>query len=472
MVLKLNVAFYRTICLIAIGCAGCRNTNSQLSTLDVSSADVIQQQEPLRVLTDSVKYLNGLRKKVSVVSYYQQFGSGPLWIKEGKPALLADSLMMFIRNVPYYGLTRERYHFAELISLHGNSSNDALIRRELLMTDAFLCLAADLRSGLSNISSSETRDSVRIDLLHRVISNGKLGVSMESQEPVFEGYKKLKRGLAILLDSLKTDQQDPADFIDRIRLVSINLERWRNEHADPGQRYIFINIPSYMLDVVEQDSVIFSSKVIVGTPDKETPIVSSTVQCFTIYPYWHVPRKIAVEEYLPVIKKDTTFLTRNNFEVFDKKGTRLDPDSVAWSKFHENYFPVTLRQREGPENSLGIIKFIFDNPYAVYLHDTNAKRLFRSKDRAFSHGCIRMERAIELAHYLVTEQLGSESKTVSLYLKEKQQHRVNLKKPVPIYTRYFTCEFRNGKLHTYRDVYQKDKALYDLLYGERSKPDL
>lgn len=107
MVLKLNVAFYRTICLIAIGCAGCRNTNSQLSTLDVSSADVIQQQEPLRVLTDSVKYLNGLRKKVSVVSYYQQFGSGPLWIKEGKPALLADSLMMFIRNVPYYGLTQE-----------------------------------------------------------------------------------------------------------------------------------------------------------------------------------------------------------------------------------------------------------------------------------------------------------------------------------------------------------------------------
>lgn len=420
----------------------------------------------------SIGLFDGLRKKISVVNYYQQFGPNPIWIKEGKQTSLADSMILCIHSALYYGLQPQRYHIDELSNLENNFSNNALIRKELLMTDAFLCLAADLKFGLLKSSRSNAVDSLRIDLLHNVILKGSLRRSLESQQPMFNGYKALRRGLVLILDSLKNPGFDSTGVTDKIRLISINLERWRNEDADLSQRHIFINIPSYMLEVTENDSVILSSKIIVGTPDKETPFISSVVECFTIYPYWHVPRKIAVEEYLPMIKNDTAFIERNNFDVLDRKGKLLNPDSVEWNKFHQNYFPVSLRQREGSENSLGVIKFIFDNPYAVYLHDTNAKRLFKNKERAFSHGCIRMEKAIELAHYLVTDMVGSESRTITKYLKEKQQHWVDLKNPIAIYTRYFTCEFRNGELYTYKDIYKKDQALYDLLYCNWTIPDL
>jgi L,D-transpeptidase YcbB len=194
----------------------------------------------------------------------------------------------------------------------------------------------------------------------------------------------------------------------------------------------------------------------VGAIESPTPPITSVIECFTIYPYWYVPRKIAAEEYLPVIQKDTSFLTRNNFDVLDRKGRVLNQDSINWLKFHKNYFPVVLRQREGDENSLGIIKFLFDNPYAVYLHDTNAKRLFKSTRRAFSHGCIRMERAIDLAHLLVMGCLKKKSRVVENVLSAKQRQTFNLSVPIPVYIRYFTAEVVEGVFHQYEDIYGRD----------------
>jgi murein L,D-transpeptidase YcbB/YkuD len=457
MIFKYNFSVYCTACLIVLGCIGCRNTSSQISSVDASPKGVLLMRESLHVPTDSTReYFKAIRKKASVVNYYQRFGSDFIWTKKNESTPLADSMVLLIRNALYYGFYPERYHINELTTVDRNSSDDALIRNELLMTDAFFCFVADLKYGLLKSNGSNEADSGQVDLLHSVVLHGNLNGRLKSQEPVFKGYESLKRGLALILDSLKNTEKDSAGVANKIQLISINLERWRREDADLSQRHIFINIPSYTLDVIEHDSTILSSRIIVGMPDKETPIISSVVECFTIYPYWHVPRKIATEEFLSVIRNDTTFIERNHFDVLDRKGKVLDPDSVEWSKFHKNYFPVVLRQREGPENSLGVIKFIFDNPYAVYLHDTNAKGLFRNRERALSHGCIRMERAVELAHYLVTEVIGSESKSVSRYLNEQQQRWVDLKKPIPIYTRYFTC------------VYGKDQAFYDLLYYDLS----
>jgi murein L,D-transpeptidase YcbB/YkuD len=473
MSFQYNVSLYRTICLIVLACIGCRNTSSQISRVEAPPKQLILTREPLQVPTDSTtKYFNGLRKKASVVNYYQRFGSDFIWTKKNEPTAFADSMVLLIRDALYYGFYPERYHINELIIPDKNSSDDVLIRNELLMTDAFLCFVTDLKFGLFESNKSDEVDSIQVDLLNKFILHGNLKEILRSQEPVFKGYESLKQGIALILDSLKTTGHDSADVADRIRLISINLERWRTENADLSQRHIFINIPSYTLDVMEHDSSILSSRIIVGLPDKETPIISSVVECFTIYPYWHVPRKIAIEEFLPVIKNDVAFIERNHFDVLDRKGKVLDPDSVEWNKFHKNYFPVVLRQREGAENALGVIKFIFDNPHAVYLHDTNAKRLFRNKERALSHGCIRMERAVELAHYLVTERIGSESKTITKYLREEQQRWVDLKRPIPIYTRYFTSEFKNGRLYTYKDVYRKDKPLYDLLHYDLSAFDL
>jgi murein L,D-transpeptidase YcbB/YkuD len=142
----------------------------------------------------------------------------------------------------------------------------------------------------------------------------------------------------------------------------------------------------------------------------------------------------------------------------------VDPDTLDWKNFNINNFPVLLRQREGIDNSLGILKFVFDNPYAVFLHDTNARRLFQNKDRALSHGCIRMEKAIDFAHYLVTGNAGEKSAMVERFLKQKQRHSLDLANPIAIHVRYITAEVKGDQIYVYKDLYKKDRAVIESLY--------
>jgi len=247
------------------------------------------------------------------------------------------------------------------------------------------------------------------------------------------------------------------------QFLEINMERWRWEKF-PVKRYIIINIPAFMARVFAEDTLVLESRVIVGKPDHPTPQLSSNIQCFITYPYWHVPRKIATDELLPMIQRDRGYIARNNFDVLDKRGNLLNPDSVEWEKFTNYNFPVTLRQREGVDNSLGILKFVFDNPFAVFLHDTNARRLFQSKTRAYSHGCVRMEKAVDFAHYLVTGNLQTRSTTLDKLLQEEQRHTVEVANPIDIHVRYFTAEVNGEQRFLYHDFYKKDRALIDSLY--------
>ncbi len=218
-----------------------------------------------------------------------------------------------------------------------------------------------------------------------------------------------------------------------------------------------MQIPSFMVYVVEDDKVLLASRIIVGETETPTPELTSTLTRVVTYPYWHVPRKIAVTEYLAAIQQNIGVLQQNNFEVIDRAGKVLNPDSIDWLSFSADNFPVSLRQKEGPENALGVIKFEFKNPYAVFLHDTNARRLFRESDRAFSHGCIRMEQAETLAHYLVTGKTQGKSNRLTELLTRQERHVIKLLAPIPIYIRYFTAEVREGELRIYRDLYNKDR---------------
>jgi murein L,D-transpeptidase YcbB/YkuD len=253
----------------------------------------------------------------------------------------------------------------------------------------------------------------------------------------------------------------PSATYKKIEILQINMERWRLERNTLAKHKIFINIPSYMLKVLQDDSIIFESRIIVGATDWQTPELNGIVDCIVTFPYWYVPRKIAVKEYLPAIRRDTSFLRRNQFDVLNRKGLILRPDSIPWEDFDEDYFPVTLRQREGSENSLGVLKFVFDNPYAIFLHDTNAKKLFRKKDRALSHGCIRVDKANDLAHYLVTGSTNMRSVLLDNYLNAKERHSISIPIPVPLYIRYFTCEAMKDGVIFLEDIYKKDQALID-----------
>jgi murein L,D-transpeptidase YcbB/YkuD len=259
---------------------------------------------------------------------------------------------------------------------------------------------------------------------------------------------------------------DSIELHRKVQRIEINMERWRNESASLKDIYTWINIPSYMFYVVESNAVVMESRVVVGAPRTPTPQLSSNIECFTLFPYWYVPRKIAVKEYLPAIKKDTSFVTRNNFDVLDQDGNIQILSSIDWKKYNANNFPFRFRQREGLENSLGIIKFVFDNPYAVYVHDTNSKRLFRCKTRAFSHGCIRLEKAIEFSYYLIGgKRTNLTLQTLNKYISQQKGITVSLAPAVPIYIRYFTCEVNQNVLRFYDDIYQKDQPLINAIYS-------
>jgi L,D-transpeptidase YcbB len=456
-------------CLAWIGFS-CQKPPSVRVSYSNSMEQTVEIVEPIRIPPDSNSWIyQGLKRPVAVYQYYKSHQFALRWLKDSIP-LLSDSMYLFLKNVRQFGLLPQDYHTSEIGSLGVRSGGSTRCRRvEVLLTDAFLTVAHDLKYGrLSLGAGPQHTDSLLIQILDQVFINDEVRGPLESLEPGYLGYQYLRRSLREMLAGM--DPVDRALLISgvtndsivihrKVQTIEVNLERWRNENALSGDRYIWINIPSYQLNVIDRGQTVISSRIIVGKPGTPSPVLSSLVECITLYPYWHVPRKIAVEEFLPAIQRDTSFLTLNNFDVLDRKGRVVDPDTLNWKQYNRNKFPFTLRQREGKENSLGVIKFVFDNPYAVFLHDTNAKGLFKKSFRAFSHGCIRMEKAVDLAKYLVPEPAR-----IDKILDSKVRQTVNVGDPIPIYIRYFTCEVVDGNLAFYDDIYAQDPSVIQVLY--------
>jgi murein L,D-transpeptidase YcbB/YkuD len=249
-----------------------------------------------------------------------------------------------------------------------------------------------------------------------------------------------------------------------IKQISMAMERWRWESSFP-EKYAFINIPAFWLTVYEKDTVVMQSAIVCGKPDHQTPILKSKIDHMLIYPYWNVPISIATKEILPAVQRDTSYLRRHNFEVLGRRDTVLDYKKIPWKRYTKDYLPVRFRQRIGEENSLGVVKFNFHNPYGVYLHDTNSKRYFKTSSRAQSHGCIRLENFIRFAEFLVRDDsLHYPKDSLHLYLKTPVQRKIRMKKALPVYARYYTAQADSTGLKLYIDVYRKDEEMMKLIY--------
>ena len=218
-----------------------------------------------------------------------------------------------------------------------------------------------------------------------------------------------------------------------------------------------VNIPSANLYVYQNDTIALYSKVIVGKSSTKTPTLSSKVTEVAIYPYWNVPQKIARKELLPAIKRNIDYLERNNFQVLNSDGKLMNPYSIRWRRLSSNWFPYTLRQSTGCDNSLGILKFNFYNPFTVYLPDTPKKEAFNLSKRFLSHGCVRVEKPIELARLLMNTQANSLDSLTYQCLKNQEPKIIPLIKPMDIIIFYNTAWFnREGEIIFYEDVYSKN----------------
>ncbi len=262
-----------------------------------------------------------------------------------------------------------------------------------------------------------------------------------------------KRTLAALNVSLE----------ERIRQIELNMERWRWIPHDLGERYLLVNIADYKLTIVENQQKVMDMKVVVGKNYQHTPVFSDEMKYLVINPYWNVPTSVAVRDLLPRIKKDETYLRKMHFKVFetwDKNAAELDAASIDWSKITPDNFGFRLRQEAGSHNALGRIKFIFPNRFAVYLHDTPSKNMFKQTRRGFSSGCIRLEKPIDLAAYLMQGQAGWTHANISAAIDSRERKVLPVKTKVGIHLLYWTAWVdKSGTLHFRDDIYERDLPL-------------
>jgi murein L,D-transpeptidase YcbB/YkuD len=254
---------------------------------------------------------------------------------------------------------------------------------------------------------------------------------------------------------------------ERIRLLNLNLERCRWLNEPMGERYLLVNLPEYKLRLVEEGEPILDMKVIVGKVMNSTPIFSDSLEYVEFSPYWNVPTSIAREEILPRAMEDPSYLERRNYELVEywhPDAKVISPYEVDWEDVSVQEFPYRVRQKPGPWNALGRVKFMFPNSKAIYLHDTPDKKLFQKAERGFSHGCIRVEQPNLLAQYLLPE---LDEEQIAYYMNRGKREAIPLAEKIPVYLVYFTTVVdSNGRLRFLEDIYGIDEVQQDALRAE------
>jgi L,D-transpeptidase YcbB len=263
--------------------------------------------------------------------------------------------------------------------------------------------------------------------------------------------------------------------VERFKRVAITLDRYKQLPPVMPEKYILVNLPAFYLNVWDHDSIALISKIICGKPDTRTPLLNSVISDMVTYPTWTVPTSIIAKQYLPKLKVNPYYLSKIGLHLVDSKGETVDPGTVKWSKYKKG-IPFKVMQGSGDDNALGILKFNFNNPYSVYLHDTNQRYLFKNASRALSHGCVRVQQWEELAFFIARndsmnvrpgDSLRYNTDSIKNWLANKEKKRIVVKNGLPLFIAYFSCEGRGGKIRFYDDIYGEDKLVREKYFSDK-----
>jgi len=262
---------------------------------------------------------------------------------------------------------------------------------------------------------------------------------------------------------------------EKFKRIAITLDRYKMLPEKMPGKYIWVNIPSFSLRLMNNDTIVLRSKVVVGKPKTRTPVLTSAVSEMITYPQWTIPSSIIEKEILPGLKRDTAYLRKKGYMLLNGKNEEVSPDSVNWSKYKKT-IPYKVIQGSGDDNALGVLKFNFYNNYSVYLHDTNQRSFFGMDSRALSHGCVRVQEWERMAYYIMNNEKSvisnGKSKQITVdslthWLKIKEKHSIPIRSKVPVFIRYFTCEANNGQIVFFEDIYDEDKQMTELLFANK-----
>jgi murein L,D-transpeptidase YcbB/YkuD len=258
----------------------------------------------------------------------------------------------------------------------------------------------------------------------------------------------------------------------RLDQMRVNMERARWVLHEIKGEFVLVDIAGFHVSYFRNDEPVWTSKVVVGRDQRETPIFRSTITYVVFNPTWTIPPGILVKDKLPQLKRNPGVLKRSNIRVLDSSGREVNPYSVNWNNYGPNRLPpYQFRQDPGPDNALGLVKIMFPNPYLVYLHDSPAKNLYDADQRTFSSGCIRVQKAFELAE-LVLDDPAWDQAAIQRVIDGQQTRTVNLRTPVPVMLMYWTAQPRaDGQVNFRPDIYNRDPAtLAALQSGFRLPP--
>ncbi|MFV0410687.1 MAG: murein L,D-transpeptidase [Paracoccus sp. (in: a-proteobacteria)] len=243
-------------------------------------------------------------------------------------------------------------------------------------------------------------------------------------------------------------------------MIAMERLRWLNGN-DLNARMIWVNIPSYVAEIREAGQTRFQTRVVVGKaePDWETPEFSDVMAFVVPNPRWNVPRSIAAKSYLSKLRANRNAVS--HLDVVDRRGNVIPRENIDFNKYSDANFPYSLRQKPSPDNALGQVKFMFPNPWNIYLHDTPSKGLFNNSNRAYSHGCVRVGRPFDLAYELLRGNSANPKAMFDRVLAKGEEQWIKLDEPLPIHLVYFTTiPDPDGRLRTYPDVYGRDARVW------------
>lgn len=389
-----------------------------------------------------------------VEQYYHMKQANIFWFEKGNTAL-REKLVSLLTNANYLALDENDCHYNWLKEHLYFSSSDTieLALADKVFTDAaiFFCKSIYQGHGITNwiqydelSLKREAEDNSYILVgLSSLTSENELEWFVSFLEPFQMDYLLLKKELGSAIDS--GNQQ-------RIKVLrrSMNLLRWIKHFNYTN--YVVVNAASAMVRYYECDTVKLIMKSVVGTPSTPTPSFAAVCNSIILYPYWHVPYSIAVNEILPIIKRDPGNLNRKNLQVLNKAGKVINPYEVNWSAYSRKNFPYQFRQSTGCDNALGVLKFNLTDPYSVYMHDTNNKLAFLAGARYFSHGCIRLEKPFELANEFLPGRI--DNGFLEACKRDQKPVTLTIAKPVPVFVVYMPAEYDGNTIRYQKDVYK------------------
>jgi len=361
--------------------------------------------------------------------------------QDGGGSGLRVTLMELIDSAWTHGLDSGRY-------VQGRRD---LQENEKPWADVAFNFLKDLRSGYgiaelvsydgispAFVKKEDEELTARLEKVHTEAELKELAASFVPRSAIYDTLRAALMGVSC--DTSKARQL----------VAALNLYRWI--HHFHWRRCIVVNIADARLSYFEQDTVRLQMRIVAGEPSKRTPRLAAWCDQLILYPYWNIPRKIAVNEFFPLFRVSPRLADVMNIQLFDRAGKVVDPDSIRWRRWNKDNFPYSMRQSTGCDNALGVIKFNLTSPFDVYMHDTNFKIAFLRTYRWLSHGCIRLEKPVELGNLLLDHQL--DTTLLQSCLKDQKPRSIRLEEPVPVFVIYQTAVTGDsGKLRLVKDVY-------------------